>query len=250
MGNTAVWASRMALRHNSAVNMARWSEWGARVLTCSMDHTAILWDQPVWKRLWQVTHEGPIWSASFSKLPEDEAQRSVLTTSADSTAKIWDQPTGHWLTTLGGPGSQGHTGHVVRGDWNAKDNNIVVTCSMDRTARIWDRREDGHRPTNTLEHHTACVWSAKWDRQGELLLTCSHDMTARIYDRRCGYKQKHTLIGHRGMIWYADFADFSSAQDADFADFERAQEADFADFFELCYHVLRGPHGAHLGHLH
>lgn len=74
------------LEHLGPIRAASFSPDGARVVTASDDHTALVWDATTGQRLAPaLVHDGPLRSASFS--PGGDL---LVTTSADGTARLWD----------------------------------------------------------------------------------------------------------------------------------------------------------------
>ena len=72
---------------------------GARLVTCSQDRTARIWDTATGKELLQlVGHTRAVWDARF--LPDGQR---VITAGADNTVRIWDANTGRQLGSLATP---------------------------------------------------------------------------------------------------------------------------------------------------
>lgn len=215
--------------HSAAVSMATWSPDGGRVLTCSQDHSCIIWSaktgrnikllpaQPTkdkWKQHW-----GPIWSAMFSGDGHE-----VVTASKDGTARTWDCNTGQCITVLHDQKCESsgafsvsvgvkdhpttHSDIVFGACFNPFEGTQILTCSMDGTAKVWDKRD--RRVTLLIDRHQGAVWSACFGNEpnsgGRMILTSSHDMSALVYDQRLGMPKNH-LEGHTGILWQASFSE-------------------------------------------
>lgn len=149
------------------ITSVSFSQDGKRILTCSLDGTARLWDLDGNKLQDFKGHTDGVNSASFSP---DGTQ--IITGSRDRTAKLWD---------LAGNKLQDFTGH---NDWVnsvvfSPDGNKIVTASSDRTARLWDL--EGNQLL-IFEEHRDNITSAAFSPDGEYILTGSEDESARLWD--------------------------------------------------------------------
>ncbi len=192
------------------MRVAWFSRDGDRVLTCSNDRTAQVWDaatgEPVTRPL---KHKSAVSYASFS----NDGLR-VLTTSRDGTARVWDAATGEPISPPLWHGQAIHHGSF------SPDGLRVATTSDDNTARVWDlvtgeRLTLGWQPNNVRKVSfspdgrliaTTCAQRARvWDAatgepltgalrhekdlnqiefspDGHQLLTASSDGTARLWE--------------------------------------------------------------------
>src|SRR3982074_3072872 len=101
---------------------------GARIITCSADNTARVWDASTGAELLQLKgHDGPVRAVAVTP---DGAR--IITGSADNTARVWDASTGAELHRL-----KGHNGSVLALAVTP-DGTRIVTGSDDKTARVWD----------------------------------------------------------------------------------------------------------------
>jgi tetratricopeptide (TPR) repeat protein len=101
---------------------------GKRIATCSIDHTAKVWDASSGKQEFTLTgHKDQVRAIAFS--PDG---KRLATASWDKTVKIWDANSGMEMTSL-----QGHTDHV-EGVAFSPDGKWIASASSDKTARVWD----------------------------------------------------------------------------------------------------------------
>jgi WD40 repeat protein len=104
-----------------------WSPDGKRILTCSIDITARIWDAVSGQQIRLfVGHEDNVRAAAWS--PDG---KRIITGSDDRTARIWDVDTAQALSTL-----SGHDVPVWAVGWSPKGDQ-VITGSFDKTARLW-----------------------------------------------------------------------------------------------------------------
>ena len=101
---------------------------GARVVTCSGDLTARVWESGTGMEIAVLRgHTARLADASFS--PNG---RLVVTSSADKTARVWDAETGRLLVVF-----ENHADLVSSASFSP-DGKRVLTSSDDGTARIID----------------------------------------------------------------------------------------------------------------
>ncbi len=178
--------------HTGRVWWAEFSPDGSRIVTCSEDRTAKIWDASTGRELATLAgHDGFVWRARFS--PDGNR---VVTASFDNTAKIW-YANGTLLATL-----VGHQFYVVDAAFSP-DGTRVVTASYDGTARLWEAASG--RPIAVLEGHEGLLNSAAFNRDGTRVVTASMDGTARVWDGRTG-RLLATLSGHHAPINVARFS--------------------------------------------
>lgn len=155
--------------HSGGVVSAAFTADGQRIVTASVDGSAIIWEVAAGRALVKLdAHSGSVTSASFSP----DGQR-VVTTSTDRTAMIWDATTGQFLHTL-----RGHSSAVTSAAFSP-DGGRIVTASADRTAMIWDTATG--ELLRTLRGHTGPVMSVTFSPDGQRLLTASADGSAIIW---------------------------------------------------------------------
>jgi WD40 repeat protein len=170
--------------HSGEIYTASFSTDGKRIVTCSQDETAKVWDARTGKELLTLSgHTDAIPSASFSA----DGKR-IVTGSGDKTAKVWDARTGKQLLTL-----SGHTDAIPSASFSS-DGNRIVTGSFDMTAKVWDAHTG--KELLTLSGHTSRVFSASFSSDGQRIITSSSDTTAKLWDAQTG-KEILTLAGHK-----------------------------------------------------
>lgn len=129
--------------HKAAIQRAQFSPDGQRVVTASLDGTAMVWDVATQRKLVVLPHTTGVTSASFS--PNGQW---VVTTTEDGTVRIVEAATGNPYLVLGG-----HRGAVMDAQFSP-DGRSLVTAGTDGSARLWDSQtgtEQALLRPNTLE---------------------------------------------------------------------------------------------------
>jgi hypothetical protein len=176
--------------HEGEVLSAEFSPNGNKIVTCSDDDTARLWDTITGAELLVLRgHEAEVWSAKFN---HDNTR--IVTASEDGTARVWDSATGEELAVL-----RGHGNAVVGAAFSA-DGAKVVTASRDGTARLWDAAEG--KELAVLQGHEDRVVSATFGLRDSRIVTASWDDTARLWDAVSG-RELIVMRGHTADLWSA-----------------------------------------------
>jgi WD40 repeat protein/class 3 adenylate cyclase/tRNA A-37 threonylcarbamoyl transferase component Bud32 len=191
--------------HGAAVCGVAFSPDGTRVVTCSFDKTAKVWDPATGKeRLTLSGHSSRVTAVAFS--PGGDR---IVTGSDDHTAKVWDATNGRELLTL-----QGHAAQV-RAVAYSPDGQKIVTGSVDQTARVWDPSRGN--PLLTVIETTNAIGSIAFSKDGTRIVTSSgsgnefdlwvavSDHTAKVWDASNG-KLQLTLSGHASSIKAVTFS--------------------------------------------
>jgi tetratricopeptide (TPR) repeat protein len=181
-----------SMRHRAAVNSARFSPDGQRVVTASDDRTARLWDSVSGKPIGEpMKHEDVVNSAQFSP----DGQR-VVTASQDQTARLWDSASSK---QIGEP--MKHEDGVYSAQFSP-DGQRVVTASG-TAARLWDAATG--KPIGEPMKHESRVNSAQFSPDGQRVVTGSSDYTARLWDALSG-KPVGEPMKHEGGLTFAEFS--------------------------------------------
>jgi WD40 repeat protein len=178
------------LEHAASVLSARWSPYGADILTAA-GFFAYTWDVVNLAELQHFPQYSMVSSADWH--PDGGV---ILTTDFNGVIKLWDAESGGALDEF-----SGHTGWVNDSSWN-HTGNLLVSAGQDRTARIWDKNSG--EVIHILRGHIGEVMSATWDPQDERVITTSKDQTARIWDVETG-EELIQLMGHTGRVNSADW---------------------------------------------
>ncbi|MEZ4428246.1 MAG: WD40 repeat domain-containing protein [Nannocystaceae bacterium] len=126
-GELTIAAAQVHAGHVRGAKQVRWSPDGSRVLTCSPDATARIWDPT--GAVAPVVLEGHRGEVSAAEWSPDG--RMVATASEDGTARLWS------LDAVDAPRVlRGHRDAVASIDWHP-DGGAVVTASADGTVRVW-----------------------------------------------------------------------------------------------------------------
>jgi len=159
--------------NNRIVRWATFDPAGERILTCSDDRTAILWDarsgESVGPRL---EHGDLVESGAFS--PDG---KMLVTASRDHTAQLWQVSSGKRI----GPALAHAAG--VHNVCFSPDGRHVFSGARDGTGRLWHVR-DGSPATPPLSIGTGLV-RGQISPAGRLVATAG-SMSARLWDRNTG----------------------------------------------------------------
>jgi WD40 repeat protein len=143
------------------LNDAAFSPDGHRVITCSEDGTARVWDTATARPLTcPLRHRGNVGSAVFS--PDGHW---LLTASEDNTAAIWE-----CSPAPPAPLILRHQAAVYSARFSA-DGRRVATASQDQTARLWDAVTG--QPLGSPWRHNGAVRDAVFSPDGTLLATAA-----------------------------------------------------------------------------
>jgi eukaryotic-like serine/threonine-protein kinase len=232
-GEARLWdvASRKALggpmQHRLSVSFAAFNADGSRLVTCSDDMTARVWDFKNGVALPALTHGSLVFRAAFT--PDG---RNLVTASLDHTARLWDlaceekapvtledsvcagvfafSPDGRSVVGkyIGGPArvwdaltGMALTPRIHGTNLNqtifSPDSRLVATAGADHTARIWE--VNSGKPLSPPLTHGGEVWCIAFSPDGQRIATGSGDCSARIFDVRTG-ELLLPLLRHDGPV--------------------------------------------------
>ena len=198
-GTVTLWS----LGHSNALQLAghtkelfdvRYSPDGKRLLTCSWDGTAIVWDAASRRPLATCKgHLGWVMSCCFSPKGDE-----VATSGFDGTVRIWDPATGkEKRTILGTVGSP--MVHVCY----SPDGKLIAASGVDMTVRLFLR--EGGKAHAVLRGHEGPIAELSFSPDGKLLASVSSDKTVRIWDLE-KLVQVQVLRGHTDAVPSCDFS--------------------------------------------
>jgi len=162
------------LPHAAEVRSARFSRDGTRLVTCSYDQTARVWDAQTGK---PVTP--PLECKGWVRTAEFSPDGALVATASwqDTCARIWDARTGKMLHRLG----QG------LGVWCAHfslDGTKLVTAASDKEAVVWDVKTG--RALRRFRGHGNWVVTAVFSPDGQHVASGDSNGTALIWDANTG----------------------------------------------------------------
>jgi WD40 repeat protein/Flp pilus assembly protein TadD len=218
-----------------AVNEARFSPDGSRVLTAGDDGKVYLWDSETGESAAPpLTHAGPVVHAVFSA-----DGRYVATASQDRTARVWDAATGQAITpplrhdapvgwidfspdgrqvVTAGAGAAARVWEVATGkelpaelkhagDVNqavfSPDGRWLATAGDDGLVHLW--QADSRQPTDVVLSHDRAVLCIAFSPDSKLLATGSTDHIARVWDALTGAPVSPRLR-HRDRLTQVSFS--------------------------------------------
>ncbi|EPE06856.1 wd repeat-containing protein [Ophiostoma piceae UAMH 11346] len=124
-------------KHRGWVLAVAWSPDGARLASCSMDGTVIVWDPATGEMIGKelTGHAKPVLALAWEPyhLMEDGILQ-LASASKDGTVRVWAANTGRVQHVL-----SGHKGNVSCVKWGGTG--LIYTASHDKTVRVWDARK-------------------------------------------------------------------------------------------------------------
>ena len=179
--------------HDGQAFFVEFSRDGSRLVTGSMDKTAIVWDAKNGEELFKLKgHEEFVTVARFS--PDGKR----IATASGATSTIWDASTGETLSTF-----SGHAGKVTNVEFSP-DGTRVLTTSFDATVRIWDPKGPDARELVRLVGEGKLLYGT-WSPDGRRVLTCWNDGKVRLFEafpwEQLAGTAETTAIDERIRLW-------------------------------------------------
>lgn len=197
-------SSRIIPGHRGPVtDIAFFSDAGKRrLLTCSLDGSARVWDiesaEPKMIGVYSG-HDGPVYgiaSLSWPNLPHAAA----ITVGADGDAHIWN-PNSPGAALRRFHKHLGPVHGVLTSPWPGLDHPAIVTVGADAVVIVWDPRGGHDEEILRLQGHEgpilACALLQPIDASCPTILTAGEDGTARVWQNV--YKTI-VLRGHSGAV--------------------------------------------------
>lgn len=169
---TGTVAREWTAHEGSTCNTLALSADGRRVLTCSWDKTARLWDAAEHRLLVSISCDAGIYGCAVS--PDG----SLAALWVGSDAEIHSTDDGRLVHRL-----TGHTGAILDGKF-AADGRTLATASADGTVRLWDMA-DG-RSHAVLEGHQSAVHSVAFRGPGAQLASGDALGVVRLWETAAG----------------------------------------------------------------
>jgi len=159
--------------HQGKTFWAAFSNDSKRIVTGSMDGTAIIWDADTGNQL--VTLRGQNGFVSIARFDPDGNR--IVTAANDTKSIVWNTMNGEILSTLTGPEQR-----ITNVEFNPDpDIDRVMTTAADNTVRVWDPSgPDAHELLLiTREARLTC---ATWSPDGRAILTGWGDGVVQLYE--------------------------------------------------------------------
>ena len=120
----------MKIAHDELIIKGFCNPKGDRLLTCSQDKSAILWDAKTWQALFRFQNRSD-WGIPHAGFSPD-GLKVITADGYDNTARVWDANSGALISLL--KGHRKFVGHAAFGP----DGKTAVTASDDKSAILWD----------------------------------------------------------------------------------------------------------------
>jgi WD40 repeat protein len=162
---------------------AAFSSDGARIVTCSSDRMARVWDARSGELVVPpLPHNSELNWAAFSS-----DGRLLITASADRTARVWDLASGVWPSR-----SLRHGGNVVHAAFS-RDGSLAASISRDGILKLWNLSGGAGKPV-VLKHGGRGDHLA-FDPEGRYLATIGQDGISQVWDVQSGSRAAQPLAG-------------------------------------------------------
>ncbi|MEO7922551.1 MAG: caspase family protein [Chitinophagaceae bacterium] len=182
----------MPIGHANQVIASNFSPDGKKVVTCSMDITAKIWDAQSGSLLADLKgHNGWVYSANYS--PDG---KNIVTASRDNTAMIWNALTGTFIKIL-----KGHTSYVYNAIYSP-NGKMIATVSLDGTAKLWDAKTGSELLSVVVG---SMVTNASFSYNNKKFVTSSLDSGISVWNASNGALLAQ-MRGHTGKVYTANFS--------------------------------------------
>lgn len=172
--------------HSSVVSKVALTPEGRRAVSCSDDHSLMVWDLDTGVRLHTLAgHQGPV--RLVRVLPDGWR---VISGSTDGTIKLWDLEAGRDLRTLAA-----QSGGVL--SISMLPDGRLISGYLDGTLRVWNI--DTGQELMVLTGHSDGVRQLAVLSDGHRVVSGSNDLTLKVWDLELG-QVLHTLEGHLGWV--------------------------------------------------
>lgn len=181
--------------HERSVRSVEFVPDGQRIVSCSLDHTARIWDVASGKRLHTLDHhskqhpEGVVYNLSVS--PRGDMVATGARSGQEGLVRLWDIETGDLLATF--PSMQREVYHV---DFS-NDGAMLASGGADGTVRVWD--VGSRKLRASFPAHSAPVWVVAFSHDGTQVASASFDGTVKIFNIEAG-KLRLNLNAHPKRI--------------------------------------------------
>ena len=160
---------RVLSGHDKPVIWAAFSPDGDRLVTGSMDLTAMVWDVLTGKRLATLDHRALVITARFD--PKGER----IVTGSGSGTRIWDASTGQVLSTFDDQRMM-----LTNAEFSP-DGTRVLTTARGKTVHIWDPEESDSLELVQFTRDAKLVYGT-WSPDGSRILTCWDDGSVHLLE--------------------------------------------------------------------
>jgi len=156
--------------HSDDVNSVDWSPNENRLVTASLDGTAIVWEAQTGKALHTLAgHEGRVNLALWS--PDG---KQIATAAADGILRLWDPADGSQVNSI-----ETNAGEIFSLVW-APNSTRIITGHEDGSLRIWEVTSG--KLLETLRGHQGFLSDLKWSPVDNRLASADHSGYARLWN--------------------------------------------------------------------
>jgi WD40 repeat protein len=154
-----------------------WSPSGDRILTCSIDKTARIWDANTGEQLLSFTdHVDSIYDCDWSP----DGSRISSSDWHSGNVHVWDSTTGELFLTF-----PNHKGDIGQTTWSP-DGERILSVGDDGEAWIWNPSTGEVLLELFEEDFNQDIVSGVWTKDGQRVFIFSNDNLIRIFDTETG----------------------------------------------------------------
>ncbi|KAM5137980.1 WD repeat-containing protein 88 [Mantella aurantiaca] len=163
---------RILRGHRAAVTSCHFCCQDTKLLTCSHDQTAKLWDLSAGI---PVCDYGGEHTAPISQCRPTHDNTRMVTSSYDKTVKLWDVETGKvlWSVSL--------DGLVTSCDVSGDGKLVVCSVDVDNAACVIDSNT-ATREVNVTDHHSSTITRCCFDPESQRICSVSSDRAIKLWD--------------------------------------------------------------------
>jgi len=178
----------VTITHKKTILSTAFSPSEDKILTCSADGTAKIYDIDRDTLIHFKKHSDEVLGGSFSK-----NGNLIATWSRDDTTLLW-KPTGELINSLGE-----HKGNVYDVVFSPNEEKII-TRSSDQTVKLWDTTG---LFIKTLEGHDSYIYHTTFSPSGKNIITCAADNKVILWDGEGNFV---TALQHQAIATEAIFS--------------------------------------------
>jgi WD40 repeat protein len=187
-GATSEYSPKNLWAHTSAVTDIAFNPDGSRLVSTSVDRTAVIWNARSGRQVATLRgHTATIQRAAYR--PDGML---IATAGYDGAVRLWDAGTGDSVAVL-----EGHLAPVSSITFG-RDGSRLLTAGRDGSIRVWDASRGAQLQERVQGSRFAGLLSAGASPDGSLFVTAGADGIARVWDG--DWKPLNEPIQHSGPV--------------------------------------------------